>query len=238
MSRRRRLLGGGLGVGQGLQAWYDTSDASYLTLVATAITQMLDRSGNGNHTAVQGTSTSRPTWTADQLNGRPTAVFDGGDTLVLPSALYAIANGANTQFVVANTTINNTEQRLISLSEGGSMRSGSEYIIATDGIRYYNRTTYAGVTLSGVTKLNFNIFTGKYDGAAARSLQANGGTPSTDANGELENGVNAGHLGSGGGSRFLTGSIAEVLIYNRQLSAAEIVLVELYLSNKWGIALS
>lgn len=232
--------GGTVSPGQfaGLQAWYDFSDDSYLTLSGTAITQALDRSGNGNHTDVQATGTKRPAVdTTNTSNGLQTASFDGGDTLVLPSALYTIANGANTQFVVSRTTVNNTEQRLVSFTEAGSMRCGIEYVVATTSATYYNRTSYAGIANTNVTtKSDYNLLRGQYNGGTTLSLAVNGGTAATNANGQTENGVDAGHIGSNvDTSRYLTGNIAEIIIYNRALSSSEITQVEIYLANKYGI---
>lgn len=220
-----------------IEAWYDASSDNYLTLSGTAITQMLDRSGNSNHTDVQATSTKRPTVETNSLNGRQTASFDGGDTLELPSALYALANGANTMFVVTKTSIANTEQRIVSFTEAASMRNGIEYLSTGSSIAYYNKTSYAGVAFTEYPcPTDFAITTGSYDNSTTVTISVAGATPVTASQGIAENGVDAGFLGSGADvGRYLTGNIAEVIMYSRELSATEKSLVEVYLANKWGL---
>ncbi len=218
----------------GLTSWYDASDPAYLTLASTAITQFLDRSGNGNPTLVQSTGTARPTLTAAALNGRSVASFDGGDTLVLPSAIYSIANGNNTIFSVAKRNAGVATEIIISGSEAASSRCSLRFGNGT--IDFISNTTAGtGVVSFATTTTNYNVITAFRSGTT-QSITANGGTPTTDANGASESGVDAWAIGSlAGSANFLTGSIAEILIYNRALTAAEIVQVELYLANKWGI---
>lgn len=213
--------------------------ASYAAkaIATLGISQWNDKSGNSNN-ATQGTGASQPTYYPAALNSKNVLTFDGNDSLTLPSSVYSLANGANTIFVVANTTIDNTEQRLVSLTETGSMRCGIEFVIATDSATYQTRTSYAGLALTGITKSNYNILTGSYNGATTQSFSLNNGTAVTNANGALENGVNAANIGSGGASRFLTGGIAEIIIFNRALLSAEILSVNQYLSAKWNIAIS
>lgn len=216
-----------------LQAWYDFSNSAYLTLVSTAITQALDRSGNGNHTDVQATTTKRPTWAAAQLNGLSTATFDGGDTLALPSALYTLANGNNTVFTVSQTG-SGTNARIITLSEAGSSRLyvGNASATAVE----YQSSTSVGVGPNVTANPNiYNLFTGFRSGTT-QSISVDGGTAATNTGGLDESGVDAAFIGSRADTGlYLTGGIAEILIYNRALSVAEINQVELYLANKWGI---
>lgn len=226
----------------GLQAWYDASDESYLALVSTAITQMLDRSGNGNHTAVQGTGTARPTLTTAALNGKSVASFDGGDTLVLPSALYTIANGANTIVTIAKrNTESGATATVVGLGEGVDVNRFSISFNSNAGEVIFRNDAGAGsvVTSTGNTNTSYGVLTGSFNGTTGLSVSVNGATATTSTTGAASSGVDRAYIGSRTGtSLFLTGGIAEILIYNRALSAAEIRQVEVYLANKWGITLA
>lgn len=64
-----------------LKLWYD---GDHTVLSGSAITQLLDRSSNGNDSVVQSTSTKRPS-SVNTLNGLTTMTFDGGDCIQTPS---------------------------------------------------------------------------------------------------------------------------------------------------------
>jgi hypothetical protein len=56
--------------------WLDAADASTVTTVSGAVSQWNDKSGNGRN-AVQATSTDRPAYTANELNGKSVLTLDG-----------------------------------------------------------------------------------------------------------------------------------------------------------------
>ena len=218
-----------------LSAWYDFTSSAYLTLLSTAITQALDRSGNGNHTAEQGTGTLRPTFTSNQKNGLPAAVFDGGDSLTLPAALNSIPNGDNTTFVVSTTSIDNSVQRLVSIGTAANGRYNVSFNSSANTIQFANNVN---VYTSPVTKTNYNILMGRLSGVN-QYVAFNNSTAATNASGAYNSDSDLGTIGSTREiSQFLTGGIAEILIYNRSLTAAEILQVNRYFSNKYGITLS
>ena len=222
-------------VSGGLQAWYDFSNANYLTLSATAITQALDRSGNGNHTAVQGTGTARPTFSTNQLNGLPTATFDGGDTLAPPAALYAITNGDSTVFAVSKINAETAARHnVLYLANGASGTYTLRYAITASRIEFQSNTDFSVNTLNGITSTSYQLFTATHNAASLLVHIHNG------ANGAGGVGANTTsdrmYIGSRQGSaEFLTGGIGELLIYNRALTTVEATQVETYLGNKWGL---
>lgn len=227
----------------GLQAWYDFTAAKFLTLSSTAITQALDRSGNGNNTAVQGTAAARPTFTAGELNGLPTALFDGGDTLALPSALYTIPSGPNTLFAVSKNTDNLSARRVLAMTDAGNGRYRMGYGTAAGGISattmsFSNTTTNTiGVDNTGSVNPNYQIISCFRTGTT-ESISINNATAVTNT---LAGDITAtgAFIGSQGGTIvFLVGGIAEILIYNRALNSTEIIQVNRYLSQKYAIAIS
>jgi len=221
----------------GLFAWYDTSNDDYLTLESSAITQFLDRSGNGYHSDVQGTASKRPTRTLDQQNGLQAAVFDD-DSLVLPSPVHAIANGNNTVFVVAKRdTEDGGIDTIISLTESGGTRWGVRFNATAGEVQYTSNTSSSAVTSSGNTNTDFQILTGYRPGSSV-NLSVNGGAASSTGNAADEPGVDLASIGvQSTASNPLIGSVAEIIIYDLSLTAAEILSVNTYLSIKWGISI-
>ncbi len=226
----------------GLQAWYDFTQAQYLTLATTAITQALDRSGNGNNTSIQGTGTARPTFTTNQLNGLPLAIFDGGDSLALPAALYPIPQAANTVFIVAKrNTEAGTNESILSFQTGAAGNRYLDFFNSTSGIISYKNDNGAGTAINngGNTNTNYNIIRSSFNGTTGLSLSINNGVATTGAGGLAATGIDRGFIGAAPGlTNSLIGGIAEILIYNRALTAAEITQVNMYLANKYGIWMS
>ena len=221
----------------GLTAWYDFSDSTYLTLSSTAIRQALDRSGNGNDTAVQGTGSARPTFTASQINGLSAGVFDGGDTLALPAALYTIPAGNNTIFTVAAPT-DLGQGAVIEFSESADSVETIRYGLTTNSVAYKNYTAPGILESLTFDTLVPNIIT-VFRSGTTESISINGGTAVTDSSGGNVTGISSAYLGSSAGDvPFFTGKLGEVLVYNRALTAAEITSVQNYLSAKWSVALA
>lgn len=236
MSRRRRLILSNSILPTslaGLQLWLDADDDQTVKETANSVSQWNDKSGNGND-VTQGTGSAQPTTNVSTLNSKNVIDFDGNDTLVLPSALFTIPNGANTIFVVCKrNTETGSSEKIIGLSEAGSQRLLLDYGSVADAAFYQSRSASGdGATQSG-TNTSFTTFSCFRDGTT-QSISRNGATASTNASGADEPGIDAGHIGSlAGSSAFLIGSVAEVIIYDRALSATEITSVENYLSAKW-----
>jgi hypothetical protein len=235
------LLGGSIPlVISGLQLWLDASDSRTITESSGAVSQWNDKSGNSNN-LTQGTESAKPTTNATTQNGKNVLDFDGGDYFDLPSALYGIPNGPNTAFVVANTSLTSVNQVMLNMTEGGSNRYAVYFTtsLGSDDIFFLSSNSAGtGLLFSGITETNFNIIRARREGTT-QAVAANNSAEQTNAGGGDESGVDSATLGSvdSGTSDFLTGSIAEMLIYNRSLSTTEILKIETYLSNKWGITL-
>jgi hypothetical protein len=218
-----------------LALWLDASDADTITEVGGAVSQWDDKSGNANH-VTQGTGSAQPTTGATSLNGKNVIDFDGTDTLILPAALYSIANGNNTVFVVSKrNTETGSSQKIFSLSQSGSQRLLLDYSSVATFAFYQSRAGAGnGVAQAGINT-NFEVFTAYREGTT-QSITRNTSAESTNSNGQDENGIDAGHIGSvAGTSGFLVGSISEIIVCSSALSATERAQVRDYLINKWGI---
>lgn len=222
-----------------ISLWFDAADTNTITSNVGAVSQWNDKSGNASN-ATQGTGSAQPGTGVVTQNGKNVLTFDGGDTLILPAATYTIPNANNTLFVVSSTSLPGTQERVIGMAETASGRWHFQYPSAAASVSYLSSTS-SGVDItisSGVTKSNYNIFT-CFKSGTTQSISYNGATAVTNASGANESGIDSATIGSELGTvLFLTGAIAEIIVYSRALSTAEINQVNRYLSNKWGITLS
>lgn len=218
-------------------AWYDGSNTP-----TGAVSSWTDLSGNANH-ATQGTGSAQPTCTASQLNNKNTLLFDGGDRLNLPSALYTIPNSNNTIFVVSAGTSNTTQQDAIGFAVAGSSRTLIRYNM--DGVQ--NRLGYKSSSDTNLTNAakftTSNVAVYKiisaYRSGTTQSISSNNTLGASNTNASNAIGIDGAQIGAtGAGASMLTGGIAEILIFNFTLSSTEIIQVNRYLSNKWGITIS
>jgi len=218
---------------QGLQLWLDADDSSTITEVAGAVSQWNDKSGQGNN-VTQGTGSAQPTTNATTQSEKNVLDFDGGDNFSVPAGVFSIPGGPNTVFIVAKRTTETAAiEGLMALDRSGVATDWSVEFNATSGSVDYKN---AGVvTSAGNTNTNFQIIHGFRSGTTV-SVDVNNGTPTTDTTGADRAAVDVGFIGTRGANN-LTGSIAEIIIYNRSLSSAEITNVETFLANKWGISI-
>jgi len=220
----------------GLEAWYDASVLSSVTLTNGFVSQWNDLSGNSRN-LTQTTEANRP-GTAT-INGRQAIDFDGSNDHLL-TASEAMAR---TVFNVHLIDVANVGQLIYSMNAGASpnqlwmslvysaaneYRSQSVAQSVNQGVSGGSRTAnprIAAFTFSGTAS------TGRLDGAALA-----GTTATTGSN---EPGIILGiRIISGTPSLPLDGKIGEHIIYNRVLSASEIATVERYLARKWGVTLA
>lgn len=223
---------------EGCQLWLDSADSSTITESSGSVSQQDDKSSNDND-VTQGTGAQQPTTNATTENGLNVIDYDGGDDLIMPSALHAIPNGANTTFCVAKRT---SEDASTDTIIGMATTTSNDWFViyaSTAGvISFKNRITAAGaVSSTGNTNTDFNIITCRRSGTT-QGISVNGETEITNASGEDAASIDDAFIGmSGAETLHLDGNIAELIIFDRSLSAAEITVVNQYLSAKRGIAL-
>lgn len=217
----------------GVRAWYDASTTS-----AGAVSSWTDKSGNGNH-ATQGTGAKQPVSTANQLAGKNALIFTGASsqTLILPSRLYTIPNSANTIFCVSKrNTETGAAARIVAIDQSTNFKFVFGYSSVSGAAVFTNSNGGTTADVTGLTNTNYQILAGSYNGTTGQYMQANNGTPTTNASGVAVATCDNAYIGSAGdASRYLTGGIAEIIIYNRALSAAEIIQINRYLANKWAM---
>jgi hypothetical protein len=232
----------------GLKLWLDASDTSSFTLTGALVDQWNDKSGEGNH-ATQVVGANRPTRVAGILNGNHIVRFDGtNDNMDLPD-LAPLIGADSTVFIVHTWTTTDSSSGggvvlqirdvlednffmltndasipakvAISAVQGGVDRYGSGVAGADTIINtVYDAFQIWNVFLKSSPVIYYNNVVEALDGTTARTRGA--GTVSK--------------LGSRtDGAVAIKGDIAEVLIYNSELSTDNRNLVYTYLSDKHGL---
>lgn len=224
-----------------LQIWYDGADTSTYIPNATdegGITQWTDKS-NFAHNANPDGGNAKPSYENTTLqNGYGYLEFDGGDSLTVNPFTQLASAAGYTVFIVAKQ-LNTTGTQVLTSTDQADLG-----IIGGSG----NFTAaMAGVTASSTTAAdtNWHVHSLIYDGTGATNadklkyrIDKTGQTltftgtvaATTDAsNNEFFIGNDV------GGTNGLAGYVAEVILFNKTLSATEYANVENYLANKWGL---
>lgn len=208
-----------------------------LSTTGSLVDTLEDMSGSGNDATSSGAA--RSTLTSNQVNGLPSLIFGGAQSLDLPSDLYSIPNGPHTSFSVSIRDASGSVETVWGMSALTNNATFLIYNAASGTISFKNRVGATGAVISsGNTEPAYNIFTARRDGTE-QGISVDGETEITNANGGNVTGIDAAKIGAAGTGAFaLTGGIAEFILYDRSLSAAEISLVNNYLSKKYNIALA
>ncbi len=222
----------------GLQLWLDASRLTGFSDGA-GVTSWNDRSGNG-HAAIQTTASRQPTYRSNVLNGLPVVRFDGVDDALDAGEIDLYRTG-QTIFVVARVDVAKNQ---IFVSQHAGSTDGSWFFAGTPtGLKYVvinadsHRVDY-NASVAGVT--NFGIWTARYTGGrmdiavAGRDLSGNGAQ-----SGLIKDDNQHVVVGDYGGPGWkLDGDVAEIIVYNRSLSAIERTAVENYLGTKYALRLA
>jgi hypothetical protein len=238
-----------------LNLWYDASVANALYIQNSsgtaptdtqAVQKWIDKQSNGRD-ANQTTGTRQPTWRANQQNGLGALLFDGiNDIMTLnPIGNWALSlSGQTTYVVIKANALTGIPRVMKTNTDGYQFFWDTFWGIETAGGRakstFAGNTTnyhYMGMILDG-TKTDANVTVQnnlrlkmRIDGALqSLTFSTNVGTSTSS---------NATGLFVGGDSQPVSnpfsGYIAEMLIWTRTLSTTEIIAVENYLAEKWGI---
>jgi hypothetical protein len=207
----------------GLAAWYKAETIAQAD--ASAVAAWAD-SGPNARNLTQATGTSQPTYRTNVLNGHPTVRFDGGDSLV--SAAFAFAQPATTFVVGRMSVITGFNQYFVD-----GLTTNVQALFATPT----TYSTYAGTAIvsDGVSNIAFRLLCAVVNGAVSRMRTDGGAGTGGNAGTGSYNGVRLGSAGAGNAT-FLTGDIAEVIIYAGVLSPANMNAIGAYLAGKYGVA--
>lgn len=240
-----------------LVSWYETtSEASFDSTIDAVsnnkvsnwydISLQVERRNN----ATQTTEANRPIYTENDINGLPTLKFteSQSQSLKLPDGTVPYNNSPYTIFIVAKADKTCTyTSGDCGLLTGGTLSTNQanafRYNLANAGqdkAGFHNpwwgadATTVSSTLL--VTSPHIVVF---YYNQKARRIIFNGSEQAMNAGATsfINNQATAvdNYIGRVASNEYLTGSIAEIIIFDRALMAEEIDSIESYLSKKWGI---
>jgi hypothetical protein len=245
-------------VGSGSLLLQLKADAANVTLGAgNVVSQWSDISGLNNHFSQPATS-RQPLWVDSTLNGHPTIRFDGNsDWLQATDAGLNVAD--RTQFTFFAVTYNTTDPfslfdsapQVVNPFRFGAFGAGFptprfhvEFWDRSPGVPLNLHSTGSVVSIAGsrngtnnrvldVRELSLEAETANTSGIGNTAVVAWGGNPfaPTGANANPKIGT----INNGDGGFFYTGDVAEMLIYNGTLSAADRTAVENYLRDEYAL---
>jgi hypothetical protein len=220
-----------------LFAWYDSSDASTITLSGSNITQWNDKSGNAKH-ATQSTSAYQPTIVSSGLNGRNTMLFDGTNDMFNIANTTTLANNFAIFAVVKSNFLNSiTGSAIIGSDDGGV----SWYVQKNNYRLNVDKTAQASMLADGnilatsennLWRQTSLVWSGTSSGSlrwnksGAGSFNRAGFTPTAPIK-------TIGAYMPGDTGYLAKGEFAEILIYNS--SSVDVATVEAYFTTKWGV---
>ena len=215
--------------------WLDGQDGdNTIILNGSKVAEWQDKSGQGNNLSMS-TELNQPTYTASGINGKPSLVFNGDNTVL---KLSGFATGTLSQpillFIVVHFTSLTPFDKFTD-GYGGTNRLLSGY--SYGGGRLIITMADNLITGTNVVTTNTPYVIGEVFNTSSSKIIVNG---STVASGDIGAGT---VIGLTLGAIYYTatgidGMIGEVVMYNSMLSDSEIQSVEEYLGNKWGITLA
>lgn len=219
----------------GLVAWFDAQKG--VTQVSGAVSNWQDISGSGND-ASQATSANRPVVKLDAINNLQSIKFDGtNDSLKLPSGMANFTSGM-TVFAIVKPAAVTAGARVFDFGNGAASHNVYLSLASTtsNAVFVYNLASSSSLTAaSSLTVGRFQLLEMVHNGSTTATLLTNGTQTAQGTVNGINNIVRTDNnlAKASGGSNFLNGELAEVLVYNRALSGTERAQVEAFLAAKW-----
>jgi hypothetical protein len=231
----------------GLTLWLDASDAATLTLdESNNVSQWNDKSGNARH-LTQATPTIRPTLITASINGLSTVRTDGTDDRIssttYPSTTWYGAGKNQITIItllkrVVNsgrwihglvTSINGYGERFLFDRQPPGVGTQDLIVESNSGVSTLSAAPDIATSLSidSVTWQSGNTYTlRRYISGSATSYSSVSALGGTMESGQLYT--------LGFNNHRASVDFAEIMIYSRVLTTAELSAVESYLVGKWG----
>lgn len=234
----------------GLQVWFDANDTSTLfdsdvggnvvTSDNATIGRWEDKSGNNFH-ATQSTASFRPVLKTGIRNGRNVLRWDGVTSLRSMHTVNLADNWSNLTCFAVIQRFSNGEFSFGRVWERGNGQR--QYLVGGGGLQVRITSNQANTNSFSFPNNTWYLGTFQWNGGLDviadifqkinRFRVTSGGSGSgTSVNSVVNTAFNIGN--NAARTRAYDGDIAEILIYNNQLSEYEIINVETYLANKWG----
>ncbi|CAB4213862.1 Concanavalin A-like lectin/glucanases superfamily [uncultured Caudovirales phage] len=229
----------------GCSLWLDASDATTITKDGSnLVSQWNDKSING-YNATQATGAKQPTYTAAGISGKSVLTFDGTDDYMAANDIASIMSGSDkeaTIFLVGTTTSAATTQYPYFFGNSGAANpllglkynsSAFEVVKSDDAGTLLNPS--GGTVVSNAVNIQGAVISGTtvdfYQNGTKIINAGNLDVGTTTINNFTIGSANFG----GSPALYLSGKIAELIIYNRALSAIEITSVTQYLNAKYSV---
>lgn len=219
-------------VNAGIQMWLR---ADY----AASGSSWIDYSGNGVN-AAQGTAASQALVNNSGINFNPALDFDGSnDYMTIPNAQmggFPFGNSARTLIGVGKVDVNG-DLNMFSYGTNATSQTNSLRVINQQAV-YEGWGNNVDGTASSFPIGQSKIFTGRFDGTTATleldgsvNASANKSTWNTNSTRDAQ----IGRFTDNG--RYWNGLSSEIIVYDRELTTAELQRVNSYLALKYGITL-
>lgn len=215
----------------GLQLWYrgDSLTCTGGCTGTNTVTAFVDLSGNSN-TATNSIGTA--TFLASAVNGQPGVTFPGSQALFNFGTAVNLQT-ASTMFAVLKTTTTTSDSGIISGGAGSilyrfSNSAGGQQALIKSNVALIGRGTAAADTSYHQTNYTYDGTTVTFRRDRASDGSTGGGVAITAT--ETLIGKDLGSNGS-----VFVGVMAEIIVYNRVLNAAEITVVENYLNARYAL---
>lgn len=211
--------------------------ADNVTLSGNNVISWPDISGSGNNAS---NASNQPTLLTAAVNNKAAVSFNGSQFLQMPTGFSTFSSGLSA-FVVAKPVSVAANARYF---EYGNGTANDNFILSQPSSTNLSFTTYNGATSSAVTGSSiinlgqFQLLEAVYNGSNTATLFTNGkqGAQSTSMStlNVVPRSLNFLGQNSAGGNR-LNGQIAEMLLYNRQVTSAERAAIEGYYINQYSL---
>jgi hypothetical protein len=225
--------------------WLDAADASTVTTVSGAVSQWNDKSGNGRN-AVQATSTDRPAYTANALNGKSVLTLDGTNDFMTVAHAAAL-NAQISPSTVAVVYKKSAGFRVMQKKDGTGTESDAWFFddLSVLGAAGGFTTSYAG------NQNNWQIDIGTWNDSTIKhwrngsKLTATNVTGGTLVSGEVDPSLTPAsntdalyigrRLNPSGTTGIMTGQIAGILICNAVLTDVDRQKLEGYYAHQFAL---
>lgn len=212
-----------------LRMWIDASDTSTITASGSPlkVSQVDDKSGNGNHVA-QATASLQPTSGASTQNGLN--VLDANNDRLANS--YQMTAGHTVLSVYKHT---NEPSTVLQTFFGATVTGQGIGMGWNTTSKTYNSFIWASTesNRSIAHDAGFIIQGMTVTASWAHTVRVNGENGSTTSTSSPS--IASGFIAIVDGGLGLVGSLAETVVFNAALSSSDLEKVEGYLAHKWGL---
>lgn len=232
-----------------LTIWYDAVASTYnpsSPTNETYITSWSDKSSIAHDANTSGNTSVKPRYRTNIQNGKPALYFDGvNDTFTVNPITQLQSVAGYTYFLVGKTNTISANQ-IITVMKASGAGDVNELLlkIGSTGVVTVGAATATATSLT--TDTNFHIHTLVFDGSQTGNSnrlkhRVDGVEQTLTFTGTVGATANAGttsfFMGTDtANNNDFDGYLGEILVYTKTLSQTDIVGVEAYLKNIWGIA--